>query len=857
MFFYYLSLLFVFLITNPIFSETIQTISTLDEVVSLDSTRDHNWEIALQKIDPVSFSYSFLNGKKNSNVRFEPYKAPGVYKLPDESIETVTIVKKFIAPKEWKTTAVAVRLGTLTDKDKTYFNGVLIGATGDMNSVYPQAYDKIRIYPIPNELIRKGETNILVVEVKKFFKREVGIEQDRTAIGDASLMQREFLRAEYVKILLLMIYLTVGGYFLFLYVRRRTDRENLYYGLFTILLVVYQFLRNQIKYDLGIEFIYMKKLEYIILTILVPIFANFIRVYFKYSRNVLLNVLDAVYVCFTLFYVVSNNVIHYNILNKHVVQYGWILYVGIVLYFLIRRMMTKDRDALLILIGVVVTTLAAILDTLGARNVIVFPRIVGYAFLFFILSIATILANKFVRLNEEVEELNEDLEKKVEQRTEELKLSLEQVNRLKIQQDADYFLTSLLINPLSSNKNTSEVVRTEFYTKQKKSFEFKNKTYEIGGDILISGNVELNGEKYVVFVNGDAMGKSIQGAGGALVMGTVFNTILTRSGIPAQRNKSPEKWLEEAFLELQKIFESFDGSMYISIVLGLVEENSGLLYYINAEHPWTVLYRDGVASYIEEELTLRKIGIPDNELHLAIKKFQMLPGDTIVIGSDGRDDLLIGNAEDRIINEDQNQFLKRVEEGSADLRAVYDKILKFGALVDDFTLLKITYHPERADVFNPRKNSDSYEEILKKGTSYLQNNRIREGLELLEQALEMNRKGEHVLKILGRFYLKEKDYAKSVGYWETLTGINPESADYLYHSSLCYKMLKFYQKAAEIGERAFVRDPDYVRNLINLADIYKILNIQDRAIDFVRKALLIDPENSKAIQVKNSLESGN
>ncbi|TGM09657.1 stage II sporulation protein E, partial [Leptospira barantonii] len=270
MFFYYLSLLFIFLITNPIFSESIQKISTLDEVVSLDSTTDHNWEIALQKIDLVSFSHSFLNGKKDSNVRLEVYKAPGVYKLPDESIQTVTIVKKFIAPKEWKTSAVAVRLGTLTDKDKTYFNGVLIGATGDMNSVYPQAYDKIRIYPIPNDLIRKGESNILVIEVKKFFKREVGIEQDRTAIGDASLMQRELLRAEYVKILLLMIYLTVGGYFLFLYVRRRMDRENLYYGLFTILLVVYQFLRNQIKYDLGIEFIYMKKLEYIILTILVP-----------------------------------------------------------------------------------------------------------------------------------------------------------------------------------------------------------------------------------------------------------------------------------------------------------------------------------------------------------------------------------------------------------------------------------------------------------------------------------------------------------------------------------------------------------------------------------------------------------
>nr|WP_244247628.1 hypothetical protein [Leptospira yasudae] len=125
----------------------------------------------------------------------------------------------------------------------------------------------------------------------------------------------------------------------------------------------------------------------------------------------------------------------------------------------------------------------------------------------------------------------------------------------------------------------------------------------------------------------------------------------------------------------------------------------------------------------------------------------------------------------------------------------------------------------------------------------------------MEQALELNPKGETVLKILGRYYLKEKDYAKSVGYWETLLSEDPESAEFLYHTSLCYKMLKFYQKAAEAGEKAFAADPIYIRNLINLADIYKIMNIQDRAITYVKKALVLDPRNAKAIQVKNSLET--
>ena len=159
--------------------------------------------------------------------------------------------------------------------------------------------------------------------------------------------------------------------------------------------------------------------------------------------------------------------------------------------------------------------------------------------MFFILSIAIILANKFVRLHVEVEELNTSLENKVELRTKELNLSMQEIQKIKTQQDGDYFLTSLLLSPLTANKNKSEFVKTEFYSKQKKSFLFKNKNYEIGGDISISSNIVLNEKQYTVFINGDAMGKSIQGAGGALVMGVVFNTVLTQSQIAAFKNKTP------------------------------------------------------------------------------------------------------------------------------------------------------------------------------------------------------------------------------------------------------------------------------------------------------------------------------
>ena len=53
------------------------------------------------------------------------------------------------------------------------------------------------------------------------------------------------------------------------------------------------------------------------------------------------------------------------------------------------------------------------------------------------------------------------------------------------------------------------------------------------------------------------MGKSIQGAGGALALGVVFKSILSRNKIlSGEENIFPERWLKQSYQELQSIFES-------------------------------------------------------------------------------------------------------------------------------------------------------------------------------------------------------------------------------------------------------------------------------------------------------------
>jgi hypothetical protein len=298
---------------------------------------------------------------------------------------------------------------------------------------------------------------------------------------------------------------------------------------------------------------------------------------------------------------------------------------------------------------------------------------------------------KIEEQNRKITEQNEFLEERVEERTKELQDTLSVVQGLKKQQDGDYYLTTLLTNPLFRDRNRSSAIKTEFLINQKKKFEFNKNKEELGGDLCITGNLNFSGHRYTVFFNGDAMGKSMQGAGGAIVMGSILNSIMARSAAGKRvLDINPEQWMHDTFNEVQRVFETFDGSMLVSCVLGLMNEDGYLLYF-NAEHPFTILYRDGKSSFIEEEITVRKLGMPEQE-QLVLTAIQLEKDDILIAGSDGRDDLKIfeDNGHYRI-NEDSKHFLKIVDESGADLRLIKKNLENAGEITDDLSLIKVCY----------------------------------------------------------------------------------------------------------------------------------------------------------------------
>ncbi|MCB1156673.1 MAG: SpoIIE family protein phosphatase, partial [Leptospiraceae bacterium] len=287
-----------------------------------------------------------------------------------------------------------------------------------------------------------------------------------------------------------------------------------------------------------------------------------------------------------------------------------------------------------------------------------------------------------------LEDFNKKLENKVEERTLELQNSLQEINQLHERKKADYYLTTILIEPLMTNLSRVESIQIEFYLEQYMQFQYKTKSIQIGGDICISNKIILEEQIYAVLFNGDAMGKSIQGAGGLLITGSIFQNILSRNlHSEVYQKKKPEQWLEDCFYELHKILSSLEGNMQVSGLLGLVNVENGMLYFINSEHPPATLYRDKKANYLKQKC-ICKMGsvIPIN--NVIVNTFRLHRGDSIFLGSDGKDDI---EFEDGRVNSDETLFLRTIEKTHGKLDLIPSELKKQGELIDDISLMKITY----------------------------------------------------------------------------------------------------------------------------------------------------------------------
>ena len=431
---------------------------------------------------------------------------------------------------------------------------------------------------------------------------------------------------------------------------------------------------------------------------------------------------------------------------------------------------------------------------------------------------------------------------------------INEIQDLKTQQDGDYFLTYLITKPLAQNRAESNSVKIEFLVEQKKKFQFKRWDEALGGDVCISHSIELQGRPYTLFINADAMGKSMQGAGGVLVLGAVLHAMVERTKLsPEFQDVFPERWLKNALIEFQKTFESFDGSMMISCLIGMVDDLHGIMYYINSEHPFPVLLRDGKATFFGEDRVIRKIGMMGLEGTISIGTLVLEHDDIVILGSDGRDDIVMEIDGELAMNTDDDLFLSYVEEFKGDLTQITEKIKSSGMVVDDISLLKLQFQDEHAEL-RPRPLTPEIEEILERKSELLRDRDANGALEALEHAYSLDTNQPTITKQLVALHYRLGNYERATELVIEYCAMQPGDSYFLFVASRCLKRVKDYRRAADFGERFRLRDPMNVPNLINLVDVYRLADNKKRASDLLDEVERQKPDYKHALRLRELLE---
>lgn len=172
-----------------------------------------------------------------------------------------------------------IELGALGDNWEIYLNGKLL-----RSEVYLDGEGRIvnhRIarhvfFPIDQELLKSGE-NLLVFRI-------IG---DPTNAATGFFVSQPYKITDYAsieeannavwRITLYGIYVFVGLYYLFIFFLRLQDRYNLFYGLFSLVLGFYLFLRTYFVHTIFLDTAFSSKLEYAMVLLTIPLMGAFVE----------------------------------------------------------------------------------------------------------------------------------------------------------------------------------------------------------------------------------------------------------------------------------------------------------------------------------------------------------------------------------------------------------------------------------------------------------------------------------------------------------------------------------------------------------------------------------------------------
>ncbi len=203
---------------------------------------------------------------------------------------TFTIQKNDLRNK-FKSRDLVLRLGKIGQADAVYLNGLFIGGTGlradtEREKILPDKrlyYDKIRFYPVPREIIKFGEPNVLAVRVFARYAIAPGLSHDKYYLASAKKIERSQFWDDFKKTFIIVLTVMLGIFYIYWQiVFRENDRASIFFSFTAFAMALSTFMQSQIVYSIFKNGLWIKKIEFISIILFVHLllefFVNFTKI---------------------------------------------------------------------------------------------------------------------------------------------------------------------------------------------------------------------------------------------------------------------------------------------------------------------------------------------------------------------------------------------------------------------------------------------------------------------------------------------------------------------------------------------------------------------------------------------------
>lgn len=466
---------------------------------------------------------------------------------------------------------LSVFLGEIYDRDEVYFNGKKIGSRGTMDGPVRHAYEWDRFYSIPTPLIEPGRDNVLAIRVKGPFDRKLGIMNPSPYMMPTEDIIRNYFTDGFRDLLFIIVYFVICGYFLLFFIRRPKEKDHLFFALYTFSLAVYSFLRTEFRYLVSDDFYIMKKIEYMVLYMTAALFPAFIYSFFRKRSPLVIKLFYILMICGILVIAFTNSPQFWSIFNLYAqyVFFGAFLFPFILMF----GQLKKNKDAKYLLFSFLLLLIAAIHDALISRDLLHTPLLMSYLFFAVIVCQALILANRFVRINKEVEDLNVNLERKVDDRTKELNMANRELRRKQdIIDDEMKMAERVQVTMVPRGTNLPVVKGLEFGTL------FKPMEI-IGGDIYDIIRID---HTHYGFLIADVSGHGVPSA----LVTAMLKTTYAYNAKPGRKISDITRSVNEEMFKLIG-----DVEQYFTAFFGIMDLENRIFSFSNTGHHPVLMYR--------------------------------------------------------------------------------------------------------------------------------------------------------------------------------------------------------------------------------------------------------------------------